>query len=317
MLRLRVPFVARLRFISVIAVLGAVTSPAAAQDPSTLRISTAVSPDTVTVGDHFRSVLRVEGEYEAIEFFPVPAGDTVQMVDTLRVTGGEAPTAVFTLAAWRTGGELETRVPIRVEYGDGSLATYLVRLRLPVVRSVLPADTAAHVPRPHRGLLDPPGTADRGWLRLLWLIPLVGLLAMLIAWLRRRREAGRPGETAREIALRELEGLRARGWLSADEYPRLYPAATRILREYLASVDPDRGTDLTSSELVRSLKRAGMEGQAAEIDRVLSHADAVKFARSRPSEGEIHEFWAEVERLVREVPAARAEHETPAEVAGR
>jgi hypothetical protein len=272
-----------------------------------------VVPETVTVGDRFRSVLRVDGDYEAIEFFPVPVGDTIQPVDTMQVSGGESPTAVYSLVSWRTGTDLDVRLPIRILREDGEFVTYLVPLRLPVVLSVLPEDTSARVPRPHRGVLEESAVV-RARLSWWWLLLAIPLLALLAAWwLQRSRAVAAELESPREQALRKLADLEATHLVRPEEYARLYPAATRVLRDYLAAVEPGWGADLTSTELLAVLARdETAPAERAELARVLTHADAVKFARHAPTPAELDAFWSGVRTLVLRLPRQEQEAEVAA-----
>jgi hypothetical protein len=296
---------------ALIALFLCVSSVAQAQEPPRpLRFSTAVVPETVTVGDRFRSVLRLDGLHSGVEFMQMPVGDTVQPVDSLQILTGENPTAVYSLVAWQTGDDLEARVPVRVQLATGEFATYIVGLRLPVVRSVLPEDTTALTPRPHRAVFSLPLGAGGAW--WIWLIlALVALIVGAVVWWRHRGQPSvRSAVEPRREALRRLEELREAGLVTAEHHLVLYPAVTRILRDYLAAVDSRWGRDLTSSELISSTAFAeGEAGLSVELGSVLSHADAVKFGRRTPSADEVSWFWSSVVGLVEKVPRQEPEVE--------
>ena len=279
----------------------------AAQAPP-LRVSSAVAPETVTVGDRFRTVLQVvPPEGATVEFSPLPVGDTLQPSDSLWVIPGrpgEPPIAAYSLVAWVAGAPLGARAQVRVSLADGTAATYLVPLRLPVVRSVLPPDTAGVEPRPPRGELPLP-RAPRPWWP--WALAAAALLAVAaLAWrlLRRRAQGPAPAElSARERALRELHRVAGAG--APPE--ALYPAATAVLRGYLAEVDPRWGTDLTSRELLERLRGDGVaEAPRESLRALLQHADRVKFARYAPAPAEVVGFLAAARAWIRAFPPAPA-----------
>jgi hypothetical protein len=289
-----------------------IAAPAGSQEPpapsaaAPLRVSSAVVPETVTVGDRFRSVLRIEGAPGGVVFSQLPVGDSLQPFDSLQVLNAGQPTAIYSLVAWVTGTGLQARVPIRLQQAGGDTATYIVPLRLPVVLSVLPDDTAALVPRPHRAVFAIPAAGRAPW----W--PWLLLLLLLVAgaagawWLARGRSARDSlagTETARERARRELARLTAPGLPGSGEHAHFYPAATGVLRRYLAAVDESWGLELTSSELVSAVRAAdGYQREASELQRLLAHADGVKFGQVVPTKAELHWFVSALARAIEELP---------------
>jgi hypothetical protein len=289
-----------------------VAAPARSQQPplppaaAPLRVYSAVVPETVTVGDRFRSVLRIEGAPGGVVFSQLPVSDSLQPFDSLQVLNADQPTAVYSLVAWFTGPGLEARVPVRLQQAGGDTATYIVPLRLPVVLSVLPDDTAALVPRPHRAVFPIPVASKTAWWP--WLVLLLLLVAAAAGawWLARGRRglASLAGmETPRDRARREMARIRASGLLGSGEHARLYQAATGVLRRYLAAVDVNWSLDLTSSELVSALRATdGYQREASDLQRVLAHADGVKFGRVVPSREEVLWFLSSLDRAIEELP---------------
>lgn len=295
-----------MRGAAAVALVLAAAGPAAARQAAPpLRVSSAVAPETVTVGDRFRSVLQVVvPEGASVEFSPAAVGDTLQPADSLRVIpgrAGEPPIAAYSLVAWVAGTPLEARVPVRVALADGSAATYLVPLRLPVVRSVLPADTAGLEPRPAHGVLPLPDEPRPWW-------PWAALAALLLAlaaagsWFHRRRASARPGAELppRERALAALERIAAGG---AAPGAALYPPVTRVLRGYLAEAGARWGADLTTRELLERLREDGVAEEHREpLAALLRHADRVKFARHSPAAGEVERFLVGAREWIRAYP---------------
>lgn len=282
---------------------GQTSGPAGRAEP--LRVSSAVAPETVTVGDRFRSVIQIVAPAGSIvEFAELPVGDTLQPVDSVRVIPGrvgEPPTAAYTLAAWVAGVPLRTQVAVRVAPPRGAAVTYLVPLRLPVVRSVLPPDTSNIRPRPARGLLHMPGMErSRPWLLLL-----VALLAAAVGvylLLRRRHQVPENARSPRERALAALRNIRLERDRGGD-VDVIYPAVTRVLRGYLEDIRPAWGTDLTTGELSAQLEADGVDLEfRARLAKLLNHADQVKFARYLPPVGEVSAFLAGVAEWIERYP---------------
>lgn len=242
-----------------------------------------VAPDTVTVGDHFRGVVRIV----------VPGGATVEfpefgMIDPVEARGpaqvgrdsAGAWTATYPLVAWSTGDSMVAAISLSVRDSAGALEQYRVRMPLPVVRSVLPADTTLHLPRPAKAVIPiaSPAPSPRGWMVLaILLAALLGLLGWIV--MRRRRQTILEPMDPREAALARLAEIEAAGHLGRGEVVAYHVRVSRVLREYLAARDV--GEDLTTTE-VMDRARGGMMGEttARDLERLLRQADRVKFSGS-------------------------------------
>jgi hypothetical protein len=248
-------------------------APLAAQQP---RILTGVQPAEVTVGDVFRSAVRVELPAGAtVVFGELELSEPLEQVDTARLLPGEgATTAVFDLVVWRVGEAEPPRVVVRVVGPGEEDRRAEVALRLPVVRSVLPEGEVQ--PQPPRAIL--PGRRS-GVLWLALLAFLVALAGAAAAWRHARGDRGEAQEAdARAAALHELRMLEESGLLDAGEWDAFYVSLTAILRRVLAERSPRLGRALTTPELVARLE----EDEPAARDRLaalLAGADRVKFGR--------------------------------------
>ena len=298
-------------------------SPAAtAQLPQGVRAFTGVRPDEVTVGDRFTSVVRIAAPPGAgVQF---PAGlDSAADVQALGKAGLRADaargehTAAYRLVAWRPGVTQGPVLTARVTLPDGRTVTVPVRLALPTVRSVLPADTAGLMPRGAKDILP---LQRRDWLpALLAALALIGLALLVARRLRRRRRApSAPVLTpadARARALAELDRARAGGWLEREEWKPFYERTSAALREYLAALSPEWGTELTTSEVLDALVSQDANDRLA---RLLTEADLVKFARGRPTAARAERHWSEARAWVESfaAPEAEVEEALPAEVGG-
>jgi hypothetical protein len=268
-----------------------------AQQPTAiprLRAASGAAPDTVTVGDRFRVLLRVAAPAGArVSFGALPTTDSVQSVGRLRVSldarGGAV--ATYTLAAWATGDSLSAVVPVTISLPGGESSRHRAPLRLPVVRSVLPADGEEVRPRSARGLLPFPGARPLRWP---WMAAAALLAALALAaglWLRRRRRRSAPPVDPREAALAELDRIAALQISSAPDAERVVALTTRALRVLLAATQPGLGEDLTSGEVVLGLGRAWGDADAVrELGGLLDRGDRVKFARAGAGADEARRF---------------------------
>ncbi len=291
--------------------------------------SVGVSPDTVTVGDRFRVMLRVEAapgtrvELPArLDSLPVlhPVGPPRDRGDSAR--GDFA--AAYPMVAWRPGALPPLYAPVRVTHADGRAATARVPLRLPFVRSVLPADTAKVEPRGPHDVLGPDW--DR---RLMLVLVLLALLLLAPAgvlvrrWLRKRLARGpAPPVDPRARALASLELARRMRLAEAGEWKPFYSLTSEALRGYLDALSPRWGADLTTEELARALETPDVDdADARVVGALLAEADAVKFAGAASTPAAAERHWQQAREWVasfdRPAPPAAddgADARAPAEV---
>jgi hypothetical protein len=276
-------------------------------DPAAIRLGVRVQPDTVTVGDRFTVFVRLRVPAGATIAFPAgPDSGAVELVTNAAFTEPRTDslwmeqTAGYRLAAWDVdsqplpfpnilvrAGHLEREVP----FGQHAI----------FVRSVLPADTALHVPKPARELL---AMGFPRW--LLWLLlALLALLLGLFAWwlwrkLRRREQQLPPFERAQ----REFERIEALRLPEQEEGARHVALMTDVLREYLAARIEEVSTSQTSWELLRSMRAAQLGGwdppQQSRAERLFARADLAKFAAVAIPSDEARTLGAEARELVGE-----------------
>jgi hypothetical protein len=269
---------------------------------------TGVSPREATVGDRITSVAELPvpaGSRLEVRF---PAGDTmrVQSVGAVRVdTVGNLTRATATLVAWTPGAATTVTAEARIVAADGTARPLRLRFPVPAIRSVLPADTTKHKPRPPKDVFGP----DR---RVAWRLVAAGVavalaLLALLLWLRRRRRRPRPivaPADARAQALQALEAARAAGVYDGRAF---YTLVSGALRGFAHAVRPRWSPDLTTSELERRMEKDGVA--APELDpmrSILRTADLAKFGRvpvpADTALRDLEDARAWVERFGREAP---------------
>jgi hypothetical protein len=247
----------------------------------------AVDRDTVTVGDPFIVQVRIRAPAGSLVEFP-PGPDTTAAVAPLdprvvRASPADAASgdaidsvATYRVAAWDIG-------PQAIDLGEAAVRTRAGVRRINVgrvqvfVRTVLPADTAQHIPKPARPLFATPGPWWWPWLPILLAAALIG--GLLWWWWRRRRRT-RPTVTIDpyDLAEREFARIEALGLLEAGERGRFVALMVEVLRDYLAARVEIAHPSLTSSELVAAV-RAAPGVPVDRLARVLAEADLIKFAR--------------------------------------
>ena len=268
---------------------------------SSPRISVGVVPETVTVGDRFRSVVRISAPAGFRVVFP-PAPDSsaaLQPVDSARIIAAQGEwTAVYPLVGWSTALPSEPpRLAVRMIRPDGAAEIVRVALPLPSVRSVLPPDSAEVEPKPARDVVDLP----RGFPWLALIAALIAALGALLWWWKGRMGVrplplAAPPPSAppdpRADALATLDRLRSAGLLERREWKEFHSRLAGVLRGYLAILSPRWSDDLTTWELIAMLREEGIEpGQVEELYEILSDADLVKFARREPTAADAERSW--------------------------
>lgn len=255
-----------------------------AQAPSGIQRGVVVSPESVTVGDPFRVVIRVRAPLGTVLDFPdspdsafaVEPLDRVVITDAGDTTAVEM-TATYRLAAWDVGPR-----PLRFEdilaTRDGETRRIGVGNDLSImVASVLPADTAQRLPRPPRPVYEF-GLPWWWWLAVILSAAILG--ALFWWWWRRRPQRAAPVVDPYTVATRAFARVDALGLMSAGETGQHVTLFTDILRDYLAAARPLARTALTTGELLH-LVRADRLIPVARLARLLHEADLVKFARRR------------------------------------
>ena len=288
-----------------------------------VRIGVSVSPDTVTIGDRFNVIVRVRAPAGSTIEFP-SSTDSASTVDLaahpaiaepklLPSANAGPPTemeqiAGYRMAAWDVGAQPLAIGEIIVRSGIAerriSLASYTV-----FVRSVLPADTTLHVPKPARDLI---AFAYPWWLK--WLLLALGvLLALLLAWLAWRaykRWRSRPVHPA-ALAQREFFRIEKLGLPDKNEGALHVALMVDVLRNYLAARLEGVRASHTSTELVAAARASGvLDAQwSAGLAELLHQSDLAKFAAWRVDPARARELGADARAVVEAVEGRFAEQE--------
>lgn len=280
--------------------------PATVRDPSlAVQRGVVIAPDSVTVGEPFRVVLRLRAPLGAsIEF---PAGPDsaakVEALDPRLVRDNHDSTSVdqsatYRLAAWDIGAQPLDFGEAIVRVGDRERRVSFSELRV-FVRTVLPADTALRVPKPARPLME---LGRPWWIWLIAALAAIGLIGLFIWWWRRRRRRtdDAPDRDAYEVAEERFERVERLALVEAGERGRHVALMVEVLREYLARVLPDARSSLTTSELLAAV-RDDARAPTNRLAVVLSESDLIKFAARAVSADHAHELGREARAIAGEV----------------
>jgi hypothetical protein len=284
----------------------ALLSAQAAQEVRVQR-AVVVQPETVTVGDPFRVVVRIRAPRGADIGFPdgpdssgaVEAIDPVQIVSAPDSSATDQ-SAVYRLTAWDVG-----RIPIalgnvRVAFGRTVQEVALGEISV-FVASVLPADTTLHVPKPARDVLPIPAP---WWWWLLIAAAVAAIIALVWWWLRRRRRlkliaAADPYEEA----LAAFERIEALGLVAAGERGRYVALMVEVVREYLARIDERADLAYTTSELLAAT-RDNPVIPGNRLAALLVEADLIKFARRPVTAAHATQLGNEARQIVQQIHTA-------------
>ena len=288
----------------------------ATTDPPEVQAVAGAAPDTVTVGDPF--IVRVGVAAPAgsrVEFPLFSLVEPVESADSLKVTRDSVGRwiATYTLRGWIPADSLVARLPFRLIRADGSRQDHAIRVRLPSVASVLPADSSLHVPRPAKAVLPVsiPSTAGSAWL-----IPaalLAALILAVIAYSLRGRGPRSPVPAdPRDLALAELAAIESERLTERGDVDLYFVRTSRVLRRYLA-LAAALGEELTSSELLHVAGTERLPSTAIEeLRNLLRSADRVKFsgAGGRADEEAARSYGGALRLWIQRWPAQSAVDET-------
>ena len=137
--------------------------------------------------------------------------------------------------------------------------------------------------------IEIPQPFDRWWLVILTLAILIIALTAYYFWRKRiekpivpfrKKKHIRP---AHEIALESLRILKEKKLIEHNQVDRYYTTLSRILREYIENRYFLKALEMTTTEVLGAIEKAGLQEKMGEsVTDVLTESDLVKFARFIP-----------------------------------
>ncbi len=289
----------------------------AVQSTQDIRVQRAivVQPETVTVGDPFRVIVRVKAPLGADIGFPdaPDSAGKVEAIDPVQITTAQDSTAsdqtaVYRVAAWDVGRIAIRLGNVRVAIGREITEVTLGEASI-FVASVLPADTTLHVPKPARDVMAIPAP---WWLWLLIALAIAAIAALVWWWLRRRRRLKlvTPIDPYEE-ALAGFARVQGLGLVEAGERGRYVALMVEVLREYAARIDERADLALTTAELLSSIQEVSLI-PANRLAALLVEADLIKFARRPVTAAQATQLGSEARQIVEQIHAAQQAAKSPA-----
>ena len=263
-------------------------------------VSAKVDRSRITVGDVIRYTVTVSAD-AGIQVDLPPETDELgdfevrsyQATGPVTKEGKKVWNLEYALAVFSTG---EFKIPPpKVTYRSGNeaaeneLSAEAIEV---IVESVKPADA--------EDILDikAPVEIPRNWWSLWpWFVLAAGLIALgalAFVWYRRRdsSEEGIAAPTKEQLppheeAYRALRQLRDEGLVEQQMIKLYYIKISEIIRRYIGRRFQVEAMELTSTEVLDRLRRAGIEVDAHRLfQEFFSLCDLVKFAKYRPSEAQ-------------------------------
>lgn len=254
-------------------------------EPRQALVAVQVVPDSVTVGDRFSVRVRVRAPKVATIHFPdvPPLSGPVEPVDPRATADGPAGdvldrTATYTFVAWDVGAHPVPFDPVVVTVAgrDQALAVGAPAIH---VRSLLPADSAAQVPRDARAPLPLPGG--------LWQYVILGFIAVALGVLwwrhgrvRRETAAAQAAPEAWAEARSAFEALDALGLADAGEPGRHIIAHVDVLRRYLERRFPSVPAGLDAPLALARLTEEDFPVPVPRVATLLERDAELRFAQA-------------------------------------
>ncbi len=272
-----------------------------------VQLGVRANPDTVTVGERFVVIVRVRTPRGATVEFPTQS-DSASIasptaaallgkpaINQVEDSSGVTYSAAYRFAAWDVGVQ-KLGLPDIAVHSGGKTGFVSLANRTVFVRSVLPADTSQHKPKPPR---PPIVVQPFNWLP--WLIALAAIVAALslwrvFIWYRRRKNAPLDPYSAAE---RDFTRIVAMDLVEAGEPERHAALMSDVMREYLAARVPEIERSYTSSELLAAAPR--IHSVARGLGELLWRADLIKFANARVGGDEADKLGSSARGFVKAV----------------
>jgi hypothetical protein len=282
-----------------------------------VEVHARAEPDTVTIGTRFRYVVEVvtRANPETLVTQPSERIGDFDIVDfgiepPVRRDDRTVVTRWYTLVGWSPGEHLVKSPPVRYrlpgeELQEAPAAEIRVSVESVLSQSPQPADI--------RDIKAPEAvpTDWRPYYLLGGSLALVAALAFVLHRVLDRSRRARPGPPPRpphEIALADLERLRARGLIAEGAFKEYYSTLSTIVRAYLEHRFRVRAPEMTTEEFLLTSARDGRL-QAAHrqlLGEFLIESDLVKFAKHLPTIADSERAFTAARRFVDETATGPA-----------
>ncbi|HEY2387569.1 MAG TPA: hypothetical protein VGK30_11455 [Candidatus Binatia bacterium] len=298
------------------------TSPAAAPSanaaPGSVTVTARLEPDTTTIGTPFRYTTEITAP-TGVQIVLAQPTERIGQFDILDF--GDAPpvthagvttvTRWYSLAGWEPGHYEIASPPVQWRRTGEELAPAPGATVVMTIESVLAKAGAPTDIRDIKPPLDPP-IDWRPW----QILGLTVAIALLLGWAAYRFLHGRqatvaapPPRPAHELALADLDRLRARRLTEQGRFKEYYSALSDIVRAYVERRFGVRAPEMTTEEFLLTTARGGRlaAAQRSLLGEFLGQSDLVKFARLVPTLVDSEGAWTAARRFVEDTAEAPAE----------
>lgn len=285
---------------------------ASAQDIS---LKTEFDTTRILIGDQIGFTVTVEQPADMKLDFPVYRDTLVRNIEIIR--GPETDSSVlgenrlrikerYLVTSFDSGYYEVPPAFIEIRNPDGLKRYYSDYARIEVMKyHVAPADSTAQfydIIGPYKA----PVTFREALPWILLAIAVAAIITAIVVIARKRRKTAGEDEVivnpdpAHVIALRELQRLRSEELWQKGEYKEYHSRLTEILRQYLENRYRVYSLELTTSETLDELRKAGFrrDENHAMLERILTFADLVKFAKHVPLPDENEHLFNEAVAFV-------------------
>ena len=254
------------------------------------KVSTSISPDSLTVGDkfEFKNVInKVDGYKIEPDSVSGQIGDATVITDIFKIANPDSGTVAYacSLAVYKPGeAEIPTFV-FNVIDSSGNKQTVIGKSQRVTIHSILPADTAGI---DIADIKEPVKLRGPIWPYLLIPLGIIVLIALFILYrkyFRKKPEAlVIPSRPPWEVAFERLDELKSTGDLEFGRLKKFYFDLSLIIREYLEGRYGSPAVERTTYELENDEKLKEMDSDYYNrMFEFFYRADLAKFAKFLPS----------------------------------
>ena len=285
----------RLTCLAAVALLILVVLPTSAQEPASVRANADLA--VISLGDRVTLVVEVEHRPDQTITWPI-LSDTLGSFEIVGVNEGasevvegrQTSTKRYALTTFELGDLEIPAIEVTVADSGAGEPQLLSTEPVGVIVESVGIDEGGDI-RNVKAPLEIP----RNWLLLLpWLL-LIGGASAMVYWLYRRYqsrkkrpnerlERAEPVRPPHEVAYEALNRLEAKRLLERGETKPYFIEVSEIVRTYLEGRYPIDALEMTTYEVLRELKRVGLEPEVFDLfPPFFSRSDLVKFAKHRPA----------------------------------
>ena len=290
---------------------------------NTPKVAARLSADSLMIGDQFLLDVEVEKDLVQVVDFPTfmkedgsigKIGDRVEVlaefpIDTLRRDGRTVTIRKRYLLTAFEAGYYNMGVFPALFLDKNVVDTLYTTDSLRFFMDTFPIDTLSMTIHDIKEPLPAPVLPEE-WLGFALLFFFGGqLLAAIIYILYRKlrkknsgeRKPRRPTEPPHVTAIRELEKLQSEKLWQNQRHKLYYTRLTDIVREYIEGRYGVNAMEMTSDEIIQAMTEINVPARSYEqIQRLLSTADYVKFAKYVPDVEDNEMSWSDAYYFVEE-----------------